>query len=121
MTGLREVRGHILVLTDAPLGPGFSGGPLVGGDGRLLGVVSFRLLDGPQEGTAFAVAAGDVARDLGIRWDTSTAATLFGAVAEPGAADRWLDLVGIGPGPGVALDPSSREADRRRHVGRRQR
>jgi putative serine protease PepD len=48
------------VQTDAALNPGNSGGPLIDGRGRVVGIVTKKDLDPDKEGLSFALAADEV-------------------------------------------------------------
>ena len=55
ISGIRELDGHSRIQIDAPLNPGNSGGPLIGVDGAVLGVVVSKLNSDDNEGLAFAI------------------------------------------------------------------
>jgi hypothetical protein len=55
VSAVREIQGLDVVQTDAAVSPGNSGGPLVGPDGRALGVVSKKLVREGVEGIAYGV------------------------------------------------------------------
>jgi hypothetical protein len=59
--GIISGRGERLLQTDAALNPGNSGGPLIGCDGRVLGVVSAKL---QAEGIGFVIPAGLLVKTL---------------------------------------------------------
>jgi len=61
----RELGSVTLVQTDAAVNPGNSGGPLFDADGKLVGIISFKL-GGIVEGVAFAVQIDSVLDALGI-------------------------------------------------------
>lgn len=55
VSGLREIAEHRFVQLDASVNPGNSGGPVVGSDGAVLGIASWKLSHVSVEGIAFAV------------------------------------------------------------------
>lgn len=76
--------------TDAGISPGNSGGPLVGADGRLIGVTSAVLAEAFGGGVGFAIPVGTVR-------DVVAALIADGRVAQP-----YLGLAGTTLDPGVA-------------------
>lgn len=61
-----------LLQTDASINPGSSGGPMVDGSGRLLGVVSFKAVGTGVEGLGFGIAAGELPEALGYQSGSSS-------------------------------------------------
>src|SRR5207247_10169200 len=55
VSGTREVRGATLLQTDASVNAGNSGGPLVDGSGRAVGIVRSKAVGTGIEGVAFGV------------------------------------------------------------------
>lgn len=58
ISGIREVEGVTYLQTSAPINRGCSGGPLLSGDGKLLGVMSSGLDE--ANGIGFVISMGDV-------------------------------------------------------------
>lgn len=71
VSGIRQLGGVDIVQTDAPVNPGNSGGPLVGG-GSLVGIVSYKIVGEELEGLGFAVAASFAPVALGFSWSDRT-------------------------------------------------
>lgn len=68
--GLRRRGPATLIQTDAAVSPGNSGGPLVEArTGRVLGIVTLKLVAQEVEGLAFAVSIHDALRVLGIAFE----------------------------------------------------
>ncbi len=72
VSGTRELDGQRLLQTDASISPGNSGGPLIGEDGRVVAIVSWKLLGKAVEGIAFGVPIDAALSALGLRADAST-------------------------------------------------
>lgn len=68
VSGFREWEGKHYIQTDAALNPGNSGGPLVSSDGRIVGIVSWKIAAPGLEGLAFGVPVRAVVDRLGISW-----------------------------------------------------
>jgi S1-C subfamily serine protease len=67
ISGLRRSGTVSLIQTDAAVNPGNSGGPLVeSATGRVIGIVSWKIVRDRAEGLAFAVSIQDALRVLGI-------------------------------------------------------
>ena len=66
LSAARTMDGVPVLQTDASVNPGNSGGPLVSADGRVLGVVGFKLAGRSVEGLGFAAAVGPALRTLGV-------------------------------------------------------
>ena len=94
-TGIVSGRSEELVQTDAAVNPGNSGGPMFAPDGRVLGVISFKLSQ--AEGISFAIAASHLEvlrlaigkqpvydgqwssyRGVGAMWQSEDVASFFG-------------------------------------------
>jgi len=96
-----------LISTDAPMFPGFSGGPLVDASGRVLGILSSHL----GRGQALAVPADEVERIIGSIGQHGRVRRGFlgiGAqpVTLPNGGERGLLLIGIeesGPADSAGL------------------
>lgn len=57
------------IQTDAALNPGNSGGPLLDKSGRVIGIVSHKIIIPGFEGLAFGVPVDVIAKSLGIIWN----------------------------------------------------
>ncbi len=68
ISGYREIAGRTMIQTDASINPGNSGGPLIDNSGKVLGIVSWKVVGDGLEGLGFAVAASNVPAELSIRW-----------------------------------------------------
>lgn len=66
VSGAPTVDGRKMIQTDASLNPGNSGGPLVDAKGRLVGVVSGKIVGREIEGMGFAVHADTALAFLGL-------------------------------------------------------
>jgi len=69
ISGLREWQGKRYIQTDAALNPGNSGGPLLASDGRVVGIVSWKISAPGLEGLAFGVPVQALAERLRISWE----------------------------------------------------
>ena len=74
ISGYREREGDKarFIQTDASLNPGNSGGPLLDKSGKVVGIVSYKIVLPGFEGLAFGVPVDVIARRLGIVWNAST-------------------------------------------------
>ena len=70
ISGYREREGDKakFIQTDASLNPGNSGGPLLNKSGRVIGIVSYKIVLPGFEGLAFGVPVDVIAKCLGIVW-----------------------------------------------------
>ena len=68
ISGLREWQGKRHIQTDAALNPGNSGGPLLSPDGRIVGIVSWKIVAPGFEGLAFGVPIQALADRLRLVW-----------------------------------------------------
>ena len=66
VSSVREIGGMNVLQTDAPISPGNSGGPLLGADGKVVGVVSFKFVRQGVEGVSFAVTVPAALAALGL-------------------------------------------------------
>lgn len=66
VSGLQQIDGVAFVQTDASINRGNSGGPLIDSDGRLIGVVSWKLAGSDVEGLAFGVPVFAALGGLGL-------------------------------------------------------
>jgi S1-C subfamily serine protease len=69
ISGKREIEGHKFIQTDASVNPGNSGGPLLGKDGRVLGIVSMKYAGPGFEGLGFAVPVAEAIAKLNLKLD----------------------------------------------------
>lgn len=91
MSGFRTIDGVRLVQTDASINRGNSGGPLVDGEGRFVGVVSWKVAGEGVEGIAFAIPTSAALDAIGVSMAEETAGAL--ANASPIAAAPPVALV----------------------------
>ncbi|GDX79338.1 hypothetical protein LBMAG42_11490 [Deltaproteobacteria bacterium] len=68
VSGARRVGDVRFLQTDASLNPGNSGGPLVGMDGSVLAVVSWKVAGEGMEGLGFGVPVDATLEKLSLRW-----------------------------------------------------
>jgi len=68
VSGLREWQGKRYIQTDAALNPGNSGGPLLSPQGRIVGIVSWKIVAPGFEGLAFGVPVQALVDRLRIAW-----------------------------------------------------
>jgi serine protease Do len=73
VSGKREIDGHKFIQTDASVNPGNSGGPLIGKDGRALGIVSMKYVGPGFEGLAFAVPVTEAIAKLNLKFAPAAA------------------------------------------------
>lgn len=66
VSGWRRWQDGALLQTDASLSPGHSGGPLLGPDGTVLAVISFKLVAEGVEGMGFGVPSAEALRALSV-------------------------------------------------------
>jgi serine protease Do len=69
VSGHREINGFRYIQTDASLNQGNSGGPMLTKDGRVVGIVSWKVVVPGVEGLSFGVPADLVGKRLNIQWD----------------------------------------------------
>lgn len=69
ISGVREWQGKRYIQTDAALNPGNSGGPLLSSDGKVVGIVSWKISAPGFEGLAFGVPIQALAERLRISWE----------------------------------------------------
>ncbi|MDE3058142.1 MAG: serine protease, partial [Bacteroidota bacterium] len=56
VSGIRKLENVTVIQTDASVNPGNSGGPLITPDGRVIGIVSLKLVEEGVEGLGFAIS-----------------------------------------------------------------
>ncbi len=66
VSAYRQEDGVNYLQTDAGINPGSSGGPLVDATGRVVAIVSSKIVAKDVEGLAFGVPVGELTRDLGM-------------------------------------------------------
>jgi len=76
VSGTREIEGVRYLQTDASVNPGNSGGPLIDGQGQVLGVVSWKIVGSDTEGLAFGVPVLAAQSALAVTPGSSTDASL---------------------------------------------
>jgi len=108
VSAYRDMDGTTLIQTDASINPGNSGGPMVDPNGRLLGVVSFKVAGPHVEGLGFSVAATNFGEDLSLAFVAETEAAAFEVLADDSATERFLAIPTVEPGPGVTIDTDVR-------------
>jgi serine protease Do len=67
ISGEREIEGHKYLQTDVSANPGNSGGPLVGKDGRVFGIISWKIAAVGYQGLAFAVPVSEAIAKLNLK------------------------------------------------------
>ncbi len=68
ISGVRELDGNPYIQSDVSVNPGSSGGPLVNGQGHLLGVVTGKLTGIETEGVSFSLQAHLLDNRLGLQF-----------------------------------------------------
>jgi S1-C subfamily serine protease len=68
VSAFREWQGKRYIQTDAALSPGNSGGPLLSSDGKVVGIVSWKIAAPGFEGLAFGVPIAAITERLRISW-----------------------------------------------------
>lgn len=76
VSALRDIEGLHVLQTDAAVSPGNSGGPLLGTDGKVLAVVSFKVIQQGVEGVGYGVSMDAALDALGLEPAASTGAEL---------------------------------------------
>lgn len=69
VSGYRKINGFEYIQTDASLNVGNSGGPMLTKDGKVVGIVSWKINIPGVEGLAFGVPSNLVASRLNLNWD----------------------------------------------------
>ena len=59
VSGIRDIDKYTLIQTDAAINPGNSGGPLIDEDGKVLGIVSLKIVGQGVEGLGFAISVDE--------------------------------------------------------------
>jgi S1-C subfamily serine protease len=106
-SGYRTVEGWRLLQTDAAINPGNSGGPLLGEDGSLAAVVSFKLLGAGLEGLGFGVATAAVVDRLGIEVGSVSAADPTALSGRRGGGGVPAKVVDTADPPMLGVRPTS--------------
>jgi len=73
VSGQRKIEGNKFIQTDASVNPGNSGGPLIGKDGRVFGIVSMKYVGVELQGLGFAVPVSEAIAKLNLKLDSATA------------------------------------------------
>jgi hypothetical protein len=94
VSGLRTFENVSYLQTDASINPGNSGGPLFDAQGRIAGVVSWKVAAPGFEGIGFGVPAEVVADRLGLTFGTASTADV-----KPAAPAATADMVVDPPDP----------------------
>jgi len=74
VSGYRDFQGLRFVQLDASVNPGNSGGPVVGADGRVVGIASWKVSHVSMEGLAFAVPIDVAIASLDVELGETTSA-----------------------------------------------
>jgi len=82
VSGTRTLQGVTYVQTDASINPGNSGGPLVGSDGSVVGIVSWKVRGEGFEGMGFAIPASTSKRKLNFDFADETSSVGASPAAE---------------------------------------
>jgi hypothetical protein len=85
VSGMREHQGAQFLQTDASINPGNSGGPLLDKAGRVMAVVSWKVMGGGTEGLAFGVPVGHALTRLALEASAQTDETLLVTTPAPAA------------------------------------
>ncbi len=72
VSGLRTFEDHSFIQTDAAINPGHSGGPMIGKDGHVMGVVSWKIAMPGFEGLGFGVPVDVLLDKLGLKPGSTT-------------------------------------------------
>ena len=91
VSAVRTLDNHPIIQTDAGVNPGNSGGPLLSETGRVLGVVTSKIVGVASEGIAFAVPVLNATASLSISAGDTTA--IAASNVETNAAGAEGDLV----------------------------
>lgn len=86
VSGLRELEDQSYVQTDAPLNPGYSGGPLLDQHGQLLGVISWKIAGASYEGLGFGVPLEAAQSSLNLAFGEHSQAIWGGSEVQPVSA-----------------------------------
>lgn len=105
VSGIRESKGTSLVQTDATVNRGNSGGPLLDAQGRLVAVVSWKVVGKGVEGISFGIPIGNALESLGlVAGESSSGLTQSNGPAVAETAPVAVDDV---PDPMPVLAPPS--------------
>ena len=110
VSGLRRVQSVPLIQTDASLSPGNSGGPLLDGQARVLGVVSRKIAGEAVEGLGFGVEIEAALAALKLQPGAATSGDLLRSVPALKSAPE-KSVFNDAEDPMPSLDP---EGDRKR-------
>jgi S1-C subfamily serine protease len=112
VSGIRDIDGHHILQTDAPVNRGNSGGPMLDEGGEVIAVANAKLAGQAVEGIAFGVPIASALRALAISVGTSTDASLTSGTWEaPNPSRSEEEVVTDAPDPVPSMDP---EGDARR-------
>lgn len=109
VSGFRILDEVSLLQTDASVNPGNSGGALVDANGRLVGVIDFKLAGDGIQGLSFAVTATAALGSLRVHADATTAPGLLvpAPMLEPSASSTYVDQDDIASPHEVTYDAGS--------------
>ena len=125
VSGIRDIDGHHLLQTDAPVNRGNSGGPMLDEGGAVIAIANAKLAGSAVEGIAFGVPIASAMRALGLSAGTATDASLTtGTWTAPNPQAPAEEVVTDAPDPVPSLDPegdarrvaNADEAERRRQA-----
>lgn len=112
VSGARRVGDVRFLQTDASLNPGNSGGPLIGIDGTLLAIVSWKVAAEGLEGLGFGVPVDAAALTLSLAWGEATVESTAPPVLASVAAAEVRD-VDDAPRLDARATPAARATRRR--------
>lgn len=102
VSGSRSMDGVPLLQTDATINPGNSGGPMVGTDGDVAALVSWKVAGGAIEGLGFGVSIPSALARLGLKKSDSSSPALLTAVTN---AKQEVTLIEDRDDPSLSLYP----------------
>jgi S1-C subfamily serine protease len=83
VSGMREMEGQSYLQTDAPLNPGYSGGPLLDQHGQLLALISWKVSGASFEGLGFGVPVKAAKSSLNLVFAETSSAVWGGVEDKP--------------------------------------
>jgi serine protease Do len=109
VSGMREHQGAQFLQTDASVNPGNSGGPLLDKSGRVMAIVSWKVMGTGVEGLAFGVPVGHALTRLALEASSQTDETLIAAaVTKPEPASVAVPVEDTAD-PQVSFAPPPRQ------------
>ncbi|MFZ5482339.1 MAG: S1C family serine protease [Myxococcota bacterium] len=110
VSGVRTLDGWRFLQTDAAINPGNSGGPLVDAQGRVVGVVSWKVAAPGFEGLGFGVPMDAVRARLGLTFGESSDTDLAARTGRVGGAQGVAMVTDTPDGPRIASVAASQAA-----------